>query len=697
MNLSAALILKLVDGVTAPARGISGALHRLSGQMTALGMNGVLANAGRQMHALQRNMAAISSTVSTPLALLGVIGAKTAFEFEKAGNLLEALGDATGEQRAEFEKFANVLNAKYPQSLTGIIKTGTELLKAGLDFKQMLGALDPTLATAILGDMQPNEVATMLSGALNSFQMAKETTEQAMKSVTTVSDRMTYAAVKSTATLRDMGDMFRYVGAAAAASGTSLDEVTALAMAFSANKINGSEAGIALRSAIVRMVKMPKPGLKALSRIGLNLNDYFQGKQQITSDRILKGLEVGGIDAAPIKKQIDALVADPALQNAPLKLAAKVTAAVQEMLKSTGSAMDADLIAENVQDSIIAAGNKIDLMRFLEDLKQKMASGVATMGDIASIFEGRHFSRMQALLQANLKDILADIEKNAAGYTADRYKTVLKGIVGPVYELSAALEKLATTLGRLAFPEAAKAIKSLADALQDLSENNPTLLKFSLWAAGALVVLGPLGLLLGGLAAGLKAVVAALALLSGPVGWVAAFAAAVYAAYQNWDWLKSRIMESLNIDLTGTGAKILTTLWDGMKSVASKMLEWLKSIGAAIRGALDAGRAPIPAPDVPEFQPMSGRGPMFTPPEARNARLDQAGRESGRAFYDAFQAEIARAEAYAATAAGRMRAALSFTSSPTVTPRIEHPIGADSTTRSTSARLRGGFHDYAPA
>ena len=120
-----------------------------------------MANAAAQL----RDNTAKAAAVSGPMAVGLGYAAKLAFDFEKAGNFLEALGDASAEQRAEFERFANTLNEKYPQSLGEIIRTGNELLKAGLNYSQMMGAIDQTLATAILGDMKPSEVATMISAA----------------------------------------------------------------------------------------------------------------------------------------------------------------------------------------------------------------------------------------------------------------------------------------------------------------------------------------------------------------------------------------------------------------------------------------------------------------------------------------------------------------------------------------------------
>lgn len=471
-----------------------GALNsRVSAAVNGAGRG--VAAAGKR---LQETGRTVTASVSAPLGLLGIGAAKTAFEFEKAGNMLEALGDATADQRAELEKYANELNKKYPQSLTGIINTGNEMLKGGFNFDQMKGALDQTLATAVLGEMTPAEVGNMMSRTINSFQLPMKTYQDSMESANRVSDQMTFAAVKTTASLRDMGEAYRYIGGAASAAGMPLEQSTAFIMAMAKNGSVGSDAGVALRSAIVRLVKMPNKGLAAMNRIGMKLGDYQGGKRKVTSDNILAGLQADGIDAKPVKKQIDGLLKNKKLADSPVALGAQITKLIQKGVAGVGDgAIDAKTLAQNVQASIVAAGSKIDLQKFFIDLKKKVDSGQAGLGDVATILEGRHASRYQAILQSDLPELLKQVTTESKGYTQARYGTVLKGIVGPVYDLSAALEALSVSLGRAVFPTAAKGIAALSDAITEIATASPRV-SGALGAIGlGLVALGPL-MMLGG-------------------------------------------------------------------------------------------------------------------------------------------------------------------------------------------------------
>ncbi|EIZ85444.1 Phage tail tape measure protein [Methylobacterium sp. GXF4] len=498
---------KAVDGakskIATLGRGLSGVNAGVSAAVNSASRG--VAAAGKRLQDTGRG---VTAAVSAPLGLLGIGAAKAAFDFEKAGNALEALGDATAEQRAELEKYANVLNKKYPQTLTGIIQTGNEMLKGGFNFEQMKGALDQTLATAVLGEMTPAEVGNMMARTINSFQLPMKTYQDSMASANRVSDQMTYAAVKTTASLRDMGEAYRYVGGASSAAGIPLEQSTAFIMAMAKNGSVGSDAGVALRSAIVRMVKMPAKGLAAMERIGMKLSDYQGGSRKLTSGNIVAGLSADGLDAKPVQGQIDKFLKNPKIAGSPVKLAQAITKVVQAGVANAGSStIDTKTLTENVQSSIVAAGSKVDLLKFFVDLKKKFDSGQAGLGDLATILEGRHVSRYMPMLQSDIPALLREIEKNSPGFTQSKMGTMIQGIVGAVYDLSAAFEALAVAFGRSTFPVLAKGIRVVSEAVGSLAEGSPKLIGFASAAGIALIALGPL-MMAGG------ASVRALALLS---------------------------------------------------------------------------------------------------------------------------------------------------------------------------------------
>jgi hypothetical protein len=67
------------------------------------------------------------SAAAAPLALGSLFGFHRAYEFEKSMNLLSELGNLTKAQRREMENYLQVLNRKYPQSLSVLTRSMIEL------------------------------------------------------------------------------------------------------------------------------------------------------------------------------------------------------------------------------------------------------------------------------------------------------------------------------------------------------------------------------------------------------------------------------------------------------------------------------------------------------------------------------------------------------------------------------------------
>ncbi|WP_038967796.1 phage tail tape measure protein, partial [Bradyrhizobium diazoefficiens] len=474
-----------VNAAKTQVNSLGASLAGMAAKMNApfAAVNKHLADTSKRMAVMQRHGRNATLGVTTPAAWFGASMIKDAAEFAKAGNMVEALGEATKEQRVELSKMAQDLAGRYDAGgATGIMKSATELLKAGFTFEQAKGALEQVLAaSALAGDMTPADVGASLSKTITQFRMPMKTYEQAMKSSTVVTDRMVYAAVSTVASMKDISESFKYAGGVAATTGNSLDSVTAMVMAFAKAGVLGSEAGVALRSAIVRLVKMPKGGMKALSRIGMNLSDYTQARP-VTADTVLENLKADGIDASGVKGQIADAIKNNQGNHA--GLSAAITKAVQGAIGSS-SAVDADKISESVNDAVAAAGSKVDITKFMTDLKKKMDDGVATTGDIAQILEARHISRYMALLKADLPAMIKEVEEKSDGYSQKQYKIANQGLPAVLLKLGAAWEKFRNTIVDSVGNDIANAFTKLADTLQKLSETNPALLKTGVYFAAA--------------------------------------------------------------------------------------------------------------------------------------------------------------------------------------------------------------------
>lgn len=447
--------------------------------------------AGTKMQSAGRGL---TSSVTTPLGLIGGFGFNAAYQFEKTANAVQAVGSLTDDQMASLRAYVKELNSAFPYTNAEIMKASEELSKAGFNFEQMRGSLRSTLNLGLAGDIGLKESADIATNILTAMNLPRSTAEEASRSLAAVSDNLAYAANRSNTDVRLMGETFKYVGPMARAAGLDINDVAAASMIMANNGIKGSEAGVAMRSALVRMVKPTKPMIAALARLNINLGDFVKGTREVTSADIISSLGVDGIDASGSKRAIDQILKNPKLQAAPEKMIAELTKAVSRSLGSD-SVVDKDKLSDSISTALTAAGSQVDLAGFFKALKERGAN----LPDVANIFDARQGARLITLLfEGDLAGAAAEVAKNSQGIADQMSATRMKGIVGEVAALSAALENLSTTIGESGvLRDIGRGLAAISDGLQSLSKQNPTLLRFATWGLMATAALGPFLLVAG--------------------------------------------------------------------------------------------------------------------------------------------------------------------------------------------------------
>ena len=665
-DLTSRLIVRLIDGVSAPAAKAAVALRGLVGvsEKAAVAGRGTGKAVARDIGMVNRGVQRITSSAAMPIGLLGAMGARTVYQYEKVGNAMQAVTGISDDMRKGIEEKAVELNEKFPSTLGEIMGGAFELGRAGLDADQILGGLEGTLQLSLAGDLAIDEAADISTNILTAMRLPAEGAEQVAASLQKVNDVLAYVATNSNTDVRMMGETLKYVGPIAAAAGMSLDEVGAASMIMAKNGIRASEAGVAMRSALVRMVRPTQPMIKALERLNLNMSDFVTGGREITGKDIIGSLMADGIDASEYEKRIDAALADPDLR----KSTAAMTAAIAEIIDESGTAVDRKVLSDAITDTLTAAGSDVDFLGFIEALKAKGAN----LEDIARIFDARQGSRLITLFAGDLEAALKEIEEGAEGAAKNMAEIRMKGIVGQVNQLIAAWDKLVISIAKAGVLESVgNVFKGIADSLNELSTSNPRLLEIGTYAAMATVALVPLGMafsalggIVGGVVGAIGLIGSAIAVLGGPatIG-IALLVGLGIAIYKNWakvsevfsffgekiasvgsaisefassmgsaigngivaaaEWvgqaivgLRDKIVTHLSnsleaigrIDLSGAGAAIMRSLWEGMKSIFNGLVGWVSGIPAAIRGALPGGGGGAAASGGGASPPARARG-----------------------------------------------------------------------------------------
>jgi len=499
-NLTSVLTVRLIDAVAGPARaaansirGIGNAVDSTNARRLAIGgaVSTMVSDVGKQTQILKRNLHSMTTGLSMPAGFLTFFGARAVYDFEKTSNALQAVTDLTDEQRKTIQNYAKELNELFPATNSEIMKGAYELGRAGFKYDQIMGSMKGMLNLALAGDIAIKESSDIATNILTAMRLPMKTVEQASDSLTRVNDALAYSASNSNTDVRMMGETFKYVGPMAAAAGLSIEQVAAASMVMARNGIRASEAGVAMRSALVRMVRPTKPMLQALGRLNVDIDKFVKGGRQISAQDVVSSLAIDGIDASSFSKQIEQVLNDPSLNTSLSKLSAKLA----EIIGGDGTAVDKSKLAETITDVLTAAGSEVDFFGFIRALREKGAD----LGDIARIFDARQGSRLITLLAGDLDKALSDVEKNAKGATDRMAKTMMKGIVGDWAEFEASVENLFVSIAESGvLKTASEAFKLAADGLKSLAQSNPKLLEFGTYALMIAGVLGPIALVGGG-------------------------------------------------------------------------------------------------------------------------------------------------------------------------------------------------------
>lgn len=527
-NLTSILTVRMIDAITAPARaaansirGIGTAVDQTNARRLGIGgaVNSMVNDVSKATTRVRRDIHGVTTGLSMPAGLLTFFGARAVYDFEKTSNALQAVTDVTDTQRKAIQSYAQELNELFPATNAEIMKGAYELGRAGFSYDQIIGSMKGVLDLSLAGDIAIKESADIATNVLTSMRLPMKTIEQATESLTRVNDNLAYASSNSNTDVRMMGETFKYVGPMAAAAGMSIEEVAAASMVMAQNGIRASEAGVAMRSALVRMVRPTKPMLAALARMNIDIRDFVKGGRQISAMDVVASLASDGIDASGYAKQIEQALNDPKINGSLAKLTEKLT----NIIGGEGSIVDKSTLADTINDVLTAAGSEVDLFGLLQALREKGADP----GDIARIFDARQGSRLITLLVGDLMKTLDEVKKNSKGSTGRMSKTMMKGIVGEWAEMEAGLENLFQAIAEAGvLKTAGQAFKWAADGLKSLAKTNPKLLEFGTYALLIAGALGPIAIVGAGVLSFFSSLVnimrAAVALGKGALGVAAA-------------------------------------------------------------------------------------------------------------------------------------------------------------------------------
>ncbi|WP_418871382.1 phage tail tape measure protein [Selenomonas bovis] len=243
---------------------------------------------------------------------------KTSMNFDAALSGVKALvpagEDATRVMEAVRQK-AMELGQETAFGDTDVAKGMTELLKAGIDLKSVMGdATKAALDLAVVGGLELPEAAKVMSTAMNAFKVTD---------ATHAADTLSGAANASATNVHEMSYAMSACASVAAGMGVSFEDTSAALALFAKNGLLGSDAGTSLKTMLSRLVPSTDQAADEFRRLGLmtadGKNKFFDAKGSMKSMAEVAGIlqdALKGLTAEQRQATLNTLFGSDAIRGA---------------------------------------------------------------------------------------------------------------------------------------------------------------------------------------------------------------------------------------------------------------------------------------------------------------------------------------------------------------------------------------------
>ena len=210
--------------------------------------------------------ATMSAAISAPLIGVAAAGLKAAAGFEQSMNMLQVATNATEQSMQALQSKALELGAETSFSAGEAADAMLELAKAGMSADQTMQAIGGVMDLAAAGGVALADAATITAAALNAFHLpASEAAD--------VANLLAAAANASAADITDLSQGLQQGGFAFGAAGQQVDDLVASLAILTNVGLTGSDAGTALKNAMMRLMNPTKKAAELMDELGINAYD----------------------------------------------------------------------------------------------------------------------------------------------------------------------------------------------------------------------------------------------------------------------------------------------------------------------------------------------------------------------------------------------------------------------------------------
>lgn len=210
-----------------------------------------LADAGRAVAGFLKDSVSTAGDVEQTLNVLAVTSGATADEMAKISDKAIALGGDLELPATSAQDAAQAM---------------LELSKAGFTAQESMDAAKGVLQLAAAAEVDAGTAAQIAAGAINAFGLEAKDSAR-------IADLLAGAANASSASMTDLADGLKQGGFAFDAAGQDIDDLVTSLAALTNVGLTGSDAGTALKNAMMRLMNPTDKAAKLMNQLGIEAYD----------------------------------------------------------------------------------------------------------------------------------------------------------------------------------------------------------------------------------------------------------------------------------------------------------------------------------------------------------------------------------------------------------------------------------------
>ncbi|WP_345807587.1 phage tail tape measure protein [Bacillus pumilus] len=348
-------------------------IKRTSSSLYKMGQR--MSTVGNKMRSTGASVAMTTGVAFAGLALPLKDAVEVGMDFEKQMSKVQAISGGTAQEIKKLEKQAMDLGATTVFTASQAADAQSFLAMAGFKANDIYAAMPGMLNLAAAGQLDLAAAADISSNMMQAFAMKAEEAGHA-------SDVIAYGAANANTNVEQMGEAMKFLAPNANSLGWGLEESAAAVMAFGDAGLQGSIAGQAFGTSLIRLATPAKKAQKVIDNLGFAFFDAAGDMKSMPE--VVAEMEKGmkGMTKEQQAATLKTIVGAESYKHWAILLQ-KGSKALKENTKalkeSDGAAQDmADTMLDNARGSIIAFNSAV------EGAKIKLSKSLLpALGDLA--------------------------------------------------------------------------------------------------------------------------------------------------------------------------------------------------------------------------------------------------------------------------------------------------------------------------